>query len=316
MTILTKRRKALLQGISTYIPIINRYYPKKRTGGTNLARYCYSVWLRHLVMAKNRGFNTQPSNIAELGPGDSLGIGLSALISGSDKYFAFDIVDFTDIETNIILFEEILSLFKNRTPIPGEDEFPKLKPYLKSYSFPSDILSENRLKVSLEDRRIDKLRSALISNNDQDNPIQFYVPWYRSDVIRYKSVDMIYSQAVLEHIDDLQSTYNAFYKWLKPSVFMSHQLDFKCHGKANEWNGHWTYSDLMWKLIRGRRPFLLNREPYSNHISILKDFGFKIAYEQMYKSESKINRNDLASRFRFISDVDIVISEAFIQATS
>ena len=103
-------------------------------------------------------------------------------------------------------------------------------------------------------------------------------------------------------------------QWLKPKGFISHQIDFKCHETADEWNGHWTYSNLMWKLIRGKRPYLLNREPHSTHIELLKKENFKILCDIKIKSRSNINRDNLARRFRSISDDDITTSGAFIQA--
>ena len=41
------------------------------------------------------------------------------------------------------------------------------------------------------------------------------VPWNDSKIIENDSVDMIFSQAVLEHVKDLKHTYDAMYKWVK-----------------------------------------------------------------------------------------------------
>ena len=150
----------LIYGIATFVPGVNQYLPKK-TGGTDSARYCYSVWLRHLVMAKSNGLNPYPKIVAELGPGDSLGIGLAALISGSEKYFAFDVVKHANTERNIKIFDELVTLFRNREAIPGDDEFPEVKPYLDEYHFPADILDESRLKDALEVSRIQKIRNSI-----------------------------------------------------------------------------------------------------------------------------------------------------------
>jgi hypothetical protein len=43
------------------------------------------------------------------------------------------------------------------------------------------------------------------------------------------SVDMVIPQAVMEYVDDVPSTYK-----------LSHTIDFKSHGFASDWNGHWT----------------------------------------------------------------------------
>lgn len=284
------------------------------TGGTNSARYCYSIWLRHLVMAGKNGLNTNPDAVAELGPGDSLGIGLAALISGCRKYFALDVVEFADAAKNAAIFEELVQLFRRRTPIPGKDEFPEAKPYLDTYDFPLGILDESRLAHAMEESRLESIRRSIRSPGDKESVIQYRVPWQAESVIGKGEVDMLYSQAVLEHIDDLKGAYKAMRLWLKDDAFMSHQIDFKCHGTAAEWNGHWRYPDFIWRLVRGSRPYLLNRAPHSQHIAILKEEGFRMVCDQPVTTASGYGVHELASRFRTISSDDLVTSGAFIQA--
>lgn len=79
--------KQLLYGISTFVPGLSRFHSKE-IGGTNSARYCYGVWLRHLAMANKSGLIMSPPKIVgELGTGDSIGIGLAALLSGAEMYY-------------------------------------------------------------------------------------------------------------------------------------------------------------------------------------------------------------------------------------
>jgi hypothetical protein len=56
-------------------------------------------------------------------------------------------------------------------------------------------------------------------------------------------VDLIVSQAVLEHVDDLENTYDAFAQWLRPGGRMSHEIDFHSRGLTMPWNGHWDDRD-------------------------------------------------------------------------
>ena len=305
--------KQLIKGLISFVPGINKILAKG-TGGTDSAKYCYSVWLRHLVMAKINGLNANPQTVAELGPGDSLGIGIAALISGSEKYFAFDIVKHANAEKNLSVFDGIVDLFHNRTPIPGDDVFPNVKPYLKTYDFPSELLDEKRLSRALEKSRLARIRDSICNPHKSDSKIQYKVPWNQLGGLERGSIDMICSQAVLEHVDDLHNTYKSMALWLKPNGYLSHQIDFKCHGTADEWNGHWTYSDLKWKIIRGRQLYLLNREPHSRHITLLKKEGFRIVCDKKVESTSNLKRNALVSRFRSISSEDLTTSGAFIQA--
>ena len=304
--------KQLIYGVATFVPGINQFR-SKGTGGTDTARYCYSVWLRHLIMAKKNGLDPYPKIVAELGPGDSLGIGLAALISGCEKYFAFDVVEHANVARNLKIFDELVVLFKNRTPVPGDEEFPNVKPYLEKYDFPTDIFDETRLQLALSKPRIEKIRISISSFQEKESLIKYKVPWNDAACLEEETVDMIYSQAVLEHVDNLTGTYRTMYAWLKPTGYISHQIDFKCHGTATEWNGHWAYSDLMWKLIRGKRHYLINREPHSTHVKNLTEAGFRVLCDNKIMSKSSLCASDLAPRYKSMSDEDLTISGTFIQ---
>ena len=98
--------KNVALGLLSYVPGAYKALAKG-TRGTDTARYCYSVWLRHLVMARRSGLRQMPESAAELGPGDSLGIGLAALISGVKSYFALDVVRYANPKRNLEIFEEL-----------------------------------------------------------------------------------------------------------------------------------------------------------------------------------------------------------------
>lgn len=303
----------VIRGLCTYVPVVNRYVGAQ-TGGTDSARYCYSVWARHLVIAAGHGMPTNPSVVAELGPGDSLGTGLAALISGADMYYAFDVVDFASASRNLGIFDELVELFRSRADIPGPDEFPKIKPFLDDYRFPAAIFTEERLKRALDDDRLAKIRSCIMNPKQPGSVIESRVPWYDGRVVSESSVDMIYSQAVLEHVDDLDNTYRTMHRWLKPTGFMSHQVDFKCHYTASEWNGHWAHSDFTWKLIRGRHAYLLNRQPCSTHFRKLAEHGFRLVGDQKVTTPSRLKKSDLAPRFAFLTDEDLTTSGVYLLA--
>jgi methyltransferase family protein len=306
--------KAILSGLSTHIPWYDR---KGSTGGTDSARYCYSVWLRHLVLgARHAKGWSQPRVVAELGPGDSIGIGLAALLSGAEKYFALDLVQYSDLKKNLEIFDELVSMFANQLRIPDDSEFPFLYPKLDCYDFPKGLIGESRLLESLAPERVAGIRSAIELSGVEGSKVSYKAPWNAPDVIDDESVDFIFSQAVLEHVDDLKSVYAAMRKWLKPNGMMTHQIDFQCHGKANTWNGHWTYSDFVWKVVVGRRSYLLNRQPHSVHVDLIRRSGFQILDDTVFRSVSHLRREQLAPRFRALSDDDLSTSGAFIVAAS
>lgn len=306
--------KQLLKGIATYVPGMYTTFSRKRTGGTDSARYCYSIWLRHLVMAHYSGLPVNPKVIAEIGPGDSLGIGLAALISGAERYYAFDIVEYANLHKNLEIYEELIELFKKKERIPGEDEYPEVTPVLSSYNFPSDILTDERLNTALAQERLELIKQSVINVNKSDSAIQYKVSWYDVNIPPQDSVEMIYSQAVLQSIDDLATAYEKMFQWLGHEGFMSHSIDFRCVGTANYWNGHWTYSDLTWRLIRGKRPYSINRLPHSQHIAMMNKVGFRVVCDQKEKSPSTITHSQLAPRFKNMEQDDLTTSKTFIQA--
>lgn len=305
--------RPLITGIATLVPGVKRIRPNGG-GATASARYCYSVWLRHLVMAHKNALNTFPRTVAELGPGDSLGIGLSALASGAERYYALDVVPYSSPERNLSIFDEIIALFRQRTDIPGREELPAVKPYLDDYSFPSDILTAARLEEALDDVRLERIRHSIKTPNRQESLIDYIVPWFDDGRIRHKSVDMLYSQTVLQHVDELAHTYQTMYDWLRDDGYISHQIDLTCRDTSEHWNGHWTLSDFQWKLIRGKRPYLINRVPHSQHLELLRESGFRVVCDKTVLEESKIGRQHLAKRFSQISDEDLTTRGAFIQA--
>lgn len=308
-------------GLATYIPGIYKWLTRG-PGGTDSARYCYTVWMRHLVQAHRAGVWNFPRAVAELGPGNSLGMGLSALLTGAERYYAFDVVEHATSAGNLAIFDQLVELFAARAPIPDENEFPAVKPFLDSYAFPGDVLTEAHLEQSLHPTRLARIRGAL--SNMGSEVIRYVVPWSDTSAQvsapskipapKLGSVDMIFSQAVMEHVDDLDVAYQAMRDWLAPGGFISHQVDFKSHGTAKQWNGHWAIPALEWRLMRGRRPSLINRQPCSAHLALLAKHYFKICIEHRINTPSGIARQQLAKPFRALSDADLNTSGVYLLA--
>lgn len=305
-----KKYKYMALGCITCIPKAHDIL-RRGTGGTTSSRYCYSVWLRHLVTAAKAGLPASPTHVAELGPGDSIGIGLAALITGADTYSALDAIPHAVSARNIAVFDELVEFFRRREPIPGPEEFPRVRPTLSDYSFPDWLLPSSRLDTALAQDRIGQLRADLAAGT---GAIRYIAPWNSEKLIEAGSIDLIVSQAVLEHVDDLSNAYRAMARWLRRTGYVSHQIDFKCHGMAEAWNGHLGYSDLTWKIMRGRLPYLLNRRVYSEHLACLRDAGFIIKNEQIAESSSGLTRDQLAPRFQHVTEQDLRVSGALIQA--
>jgi SAM-dependent methyltransferase len=270
------------------------------------------------LTAHNNGLNTWPEVVAELGPGRCLGLGFCALLSGATKYHSFDIVKYIDEGESERVFRELVYLFKKREKIPNGMEFPDLQPNLNSYEFPEHILSEDRLKETLRDERLEAIADAIRSPRSCHKgciEIRYFTPWHDTGIVQDGTVDMLCSQFVLEHVDDLPGTYQAMSRWLKPGGVMSHFIDFQSHVLTKDWNGHWTCSDDLWSLIRGKRPYMLNREPHSSHLGLMKKLGFEVVCDIPVRDFSGVGRDSLAPRYKnYLSPDDLITSGAMIQA--
>lgn len=308
--------------------VLKKYIEEKRKKKKNNrkianSRYCYSVWLRHLSILNKYSLNHRlPEVTAELGPGDSIGVGLMSLLTGAKHYYALDVVQHTDLKENVSVVDELVELLLYQNDIPNDEEFPRLYPRLDSYDYPSRIITEQRLMNAKDREWIQNLKGNLQKNENfsKDSSIKYFCPWCDSSVINESSVDMIFSQAVLEHVDDLYETYKTMSLWLKHGGVMSHQIDFQSHGTAEEWNGHWSYSDFEWKLIKGRRTYGINRAPLSVHVELLNKTGFKILAIIPVKNYSEekytgaISRDKLSRRFNNITEEDFSTCSAHILA--
>jgi len=316
--------RRLLFNAATFIPGVAQLPPVQKvfkrhsigTHGTNESRYCYSVWLRHLAHAANNGLDTNPRAVAELGPGDSIGIGIAAMLTGAQRYFAFDVVAHANTPRNLAIFDGLVELFRAEIDIPDEDEYPRVHPTLDDYRFPEDVLTPARMRAALEPSRLSHIRESIQRTDARDSMMQYRAPWSTDAAVEQGTLDLVFSQATLEHIDGLPDVYRAMHAWLKPGGYMSHQIDFKCHNSATEWNGHWTYSDLMWKLVRGKDVWLINRLPYSAHIEMIEKSGFQIVGEQLVRRVSDVKRQQLAAPFRQMPDNALTICDAFVQAVN
>ena len=280
-------------------------------GMADSARYCYAVWLTHLIHAYESA-PPPPQVVVEIGPGSSLGVGLAALLSGASKYYGLDVIKHATTENNLHVFDELTELFKWRARIPDGDEFGRLKGYLQTHDFPDGVLDSERLRDAIRPERIERIRQTVTCGGTE---ISYIVPWWDAD-IEESSVDFVFSQDTMEHVEDLPAAYKAMRRFLKTGGIVSHAISFGSHGITTKWNGHWTFSDFRWKRYLGRRLYLLNREPLSSHIALLRENGFDILRQIKFKARGRqsVPRNALSRRFRDMSQDDFTCHKAFIQA--
>jgi hypothetical protein len=158
-----------------------------------MPKYCYEVWIKHLTMLNEHDSVPVPKTFAELGPGASLGVGLAALLSGADTYYALDIIKYSEVDLSLALLRGLVDLFRNRTPV--YTGWP-----IDSEVFPGHILNDDLLEATVAEPRIEEIHRSLTAPDGRAGSItiEYTVPWNDPSVIRRGEVDLIVSQAVLD----------------------------------------------------------------------------------------------------------------------
>lgn len=315
MNELTVKLKPLVKGALTFIPGMARLLPEGG-GATSSASYCYGVWLKHLAMLWGSGMRTIPRTLAELGPGCSLGTGLAAMLSGVDHYRALDVVRHSCVVANLEVLDDLVALFEKRAPRPS-DGWPNFDRHLDEDLFPHRILTDELLRKSLAPDRIARIRRALTEpeNSSANLSIRYIVPWDDEKAIERDSIDLIVSHAVLGEVDDLAHTYQALTAWLKPGGYMSHHIGLGFAGINGKWNGYWACPEPLWKIIRGRRPFMVNRQPSSTHVGLLQKQDLKILcrLEDIKPPGLGVDRSQLRGLWKHLSERDLLCASLFVQ---
>jgi SAM-dependent methyltransferase len=177
---------------------------------------------------------------------------------------------------------------------------------LTSYEFPDHLVDWTNFTA-----RAREIRAELRAGVNSGEYVNYRAPWNSRREITSASLDLVFSQAVLEHIDALGETYQAMSTWLKPGGYASHIIDFRAHYLSPFWNGHWAYSEREWRLVRGRREFLLNREPLSTHLAYAEKAGFEVLlstrdYENARDYDRRgLHVSALAKRFQMVDPEDL-----------
>ena len=124
------------------------------------------------------------------------------------------------------------------------------------------------------------------------------------------SVDMIFSQAVLEHVrrSEFIDTMKQCRRILRPDGVCSHRVDLKDH--LQESLNNLRFSTGVWESkLFARSGFYTNRIRYSQMLEIFWEAGFKVDVLEVCRWEHlPIARKDLAEEFRNIPEDELCVS--------
>ena len=172
------------------------------------------IFMRHLVALGKTGVTFENKVVMEFGPGSSYGMGIAALLSGAKRYYALDLIYYTSDIRNLAIFDEMVKMFKTRAPVPIAGSCAKMFPFIDDPAFPKSALPDALLERTLNPNRIRAIRRDLqIRGNAFIRPRS---STHIHGIVLDEPADIILSELVLEHVDDLKSTYEAFRRWLAP----------------------------------------------------------------------------------------------------
>ena len=231
---------------------------------------------------------------------------MSGLLAGISNYTALDLEVHRNAAQDLQNLLEIKALIRSRrefSPVNQEGE--------SSFPAPARAVWEGLETTSDPD-----LASSIAEEltNGLGPRIQFIAPWTDERAVPKSSIDWLMSHSVMEHVDQLESTYAAIAGWLKPGGIATHLIDFQSHGLARHWNGHWALDEATWTVLRGRRPYLINRRWRGNHVEIMKHNGFEILEELHFHRDDGLPLGRLADQFADMSEEDATIAMSFVVA--
>lgn len=276
--------KKLFRGIISYVPLLKSIIPTIGTGGSNNAEYCLNRYSQHKDYLIDNGCFYPVSTIGEIGPGDSVGIGLCALLDGVDRYYGLDAIAYTNVESNIQMLKKLICLYENKN-------------------------------IMVQEKTRNDLMFYIQNLNKPESKIKYYAPWWAKDKIVNNSLDIVISTAVMEHVMSLKETHQKIFDWLKPGGFCSHIIDYSAHEFSDCWHEHWFYSDFLWKILMHGRMYPLSRMPHSYHMNCIEKVGFEIqkiipSWGNKRAEKKKISK----SIVDYFKDSDLNIKSAIVVA--
>jgi hypothetical protein len=306
--------RPVLGGLKSYLPGVDH----RGTSGSTAARYCYAVWLRHLAVLQRHGVRAAGAALVELGPGDTLGLSLAALLSGARQATALDALPHAAPERDRAVLDDLVALFRSRAAPPGDDEYPNVRPRVPDLTALGQLVDDATLGAALAPDRLARLAREVshpggATEGEGARMIRYHAPW-TPDAVAPGSADLVVSQAVLEYLthdhlaparnSTLSDAFATMHGWLRPGGVISHQIDFAA-AFGPEWNAHWAVPDPVWALIVGRRPHYENRVPLSGYLELCARHGFEVLAAEATPAEPGVPRGRLARRFRAVPDADL-----------
>jgi len=235
--------------------------------------YAYSTFIRHY--GAFRTHNTKKSYVClELGPGDSLFTSMIAFAYGAAHTYLVDVGAFATCDMS---------------------QYRCMAAALRKWNIPfPEIESIETIEGLLGATNADYFTSGLSSLRE----------------IPSSSVDLIWSEATLEHIrlSEFSPLFMECKRILRPGGLCSHRVDLRDHlsGGLN----NLRFGNGLWESrFMSKSGFYTNRVNYRMMLNVCEDIGFGIEADVFRKwDELPLNRRRIAEEFREYTDEELCIS--------
>jgi len=265
----------------------------------NLTSPTYSLgqWVKDQAILRSLGMPL-PRTVAEIGPGDSLGLGIAALLSGVQAYYAFDIGRFALPERDAEMVAPIAALLRAPSP-EARNGWPDPHDFIEAHDLHAALFGSGNGRPTQE--REESVRRDM---QQRAGCVHYVAPW-TAEAAPEKTLDLVVSHSALEYVEDLDALFARIASVLRPGGWTAHQVDTSSVGVTRRWNGHLAYPPWLWRLVKGRRPHTPNRALPGAYRSALARAGFDVLSWQVARREDGLRRQALARPFRDESEEDL-----------
>ncbi|MCD2451822.1 class I SAM-dependent methyltransferase [Methylicorpusculum oleiharenae] len=205
---------------------------------------CYSDYLQYLNISEQY-INDYLKNklLLEYGPGDLPGLALIFYAKGAKKVFCVDRFPLLSLsEFNI---KTINSIIEKLSP----DEQHRAKESFNKFGEPSSGFRTECIEYLITKKGLSNLNNT---------------------------IDFVYSRAVLEHVNNLRSTFDDMYRALRTSGIALHKVDLKSHGLHQDNPLDFLkWPDYLWAVMYCNKG-VPNRYRLNKYKEIIESTAFKI----------------------------------------
>ena len=265
-------------GIHRFVPDVNRYARmldalnplcrelacQKARAGTgisshNLTPYDPERWLfrcRNLLAEMEKLFGRRDLSVLEIGCGRRFGLGLLLCMAGVARYAGIDVERYPATEEKAAVFEEFLRLRAGSADVPGLRFGP--------VQWDAELKDGDSFLGG-------RVQHRAMSACAMDFPEAEF--------------DYIFSDAVLEHVDDAATAAREMYRVLKPGGLALHRIGFNDHiDPTKRGVSHIFQSRESWRLKTGIAYLNLLRP--NDFYGLFRDAGFTLVEIQEAKDFS------------------------------